>query len=170
MKKRVMTMLGMALLLLPGAGFSASHEMDHGSMKHGSMGQGTMKHGNMDHGGMQMDGSMAMLPDQTVDGITALVHVKDVKAAMAKMGMNHTHHIMVMLKDAKSGKALEAQVAAVKIVDPTGKETEPVGLMSMQGHAGADVVLATPGDYTFKVAAKLADGKKVQYEFKYTLK
>jgi len=171
MKKGFLALMAMTLLALPVTGFAAMHDMGHGSMEKGGMPAGSMDHGNMgmDHGGMQMTGDMAMLPEQTVDGVTALVHLKDVKAAMEKMGMKHTHHFMVMFKDEK-GKPVEAQVAAVKIVDPAGNESDPVKLMAMQGHAGADIVLVTPGDYTFKLAAKLANGKKVQYEIKYTVK
>jgi hypothetical protein len=106
---------------------------------------------------------------QTVDGVSATVHIKDVKATMAKMGMKHTHHFMVTLEDGK-GEGILPQVIAVKIIDPSGKESEPVALMSMQDHAGADVILPAPGDYIFKVVAKLPGDKKVQYEFKTTIK
>ena len=164
MKKALMALLAAAVLTLPTLALAASHE--HGAMDHGSVHD--MK-GHDEHGGMGMDGTMLMLPEQTVDGVTAMVHLKDVKATMAKMGMKHTHHFMVMFKDA-TGKQVEAQVAAVKIVDPSGKELETVELMSMQGHSGADVILAAPGAYTFKVAAKLPGEKKVKYEFKTTLK
>lgn len=127
-----------------------------------------MEHGG--HGGEKVAEGLIMLPEQTVDGVTAMVHLKDVKETMAKMGMKHTHHFMVMLKDAKSGKAIVPVMVAVKIVDPAAKESKPVELMSMEGHAGADVILAIPGNYTFKVAAKLPGDKKVQFEFVYVLK
>jgi len=162
MKKGFLTLMMAAALALPVAGQAASHNMDHGSMS-------GMDQGSMSHGGMQMDGSMAMLPMQTVDGISATVHLKDVKATMAKMGMKHSHHFMVSFED-DNGETLTPQVVAVKITGPDGKEAAPVELMAMEGHAGADVVLATPGAYKFKVAAKFATGKKVQYEFAYTVK
>lgn len=155
MKKVMSTLLTIATLALATTAFAATHSMDHGSM---------------DHGDMKMDASMIMLPEQSVEGVTAQVHIKDVKATMAKMGMKHTHHFMVVLSDAKTGKRIEPQLVAVKIIDPAGKEAEAVELMSMEGHSGADVILANPGEYRFKVAAKLADGKKVQYEFKTTIK
>lgn len=148
MKKAILTLMMTAVLALPVAGFAME---------------------GMDHGSMKMEGSMIMLPMQTVDGISATVHLKDVKAAMEKMGMKHTHHFMVTLED-DNGEELVPQVIAVKITDPSGKEGEPVALMSMKGHSGADVILATPGAYKFTVAAKFADGKKVQYEFAYTIK
>lgn len=159
MKKMILAVLTACIMSLPGLSMAASH-------KNGSMHD--MK-GHDAHGDMKMDSSMIMLPEQTVDGITAIAHLKDVKATMAKMGMKHTHHFMVTFKDA-AGKHVEAQVAAVKIVAPDGKEGEAVELPSMQGHSGADVILAAPGAYIFKVAAKLPGDKKVQYEFKTTLK
>jgi len=98
-----------------------------------------------------------------------MAHLKDVKAAMAKMGMPTTHHIMVMFVDVASGKPVESGVAAVKIEGPDGKQSEAIKLMGMQGHFGADVELPTAGEYEFKVGTKLADGKKRQYEFKVEL-
>lgn len=154
MKRGFCTLMMTAALALPVTGFAASHNMDHSSMNHGSM---------------KMDAAMVMLPMQTIDNISATVHLKDVKAVMAKMGMKHTHHFMVTFEN-NNGDELAAQMVAVKITGPDGKEGAPVELMAMEGHAGADVILATPGAYKFKVAAKLADGKKVQYEFSSTIK
>lgn len=159
MKKTILAVLTVSIMTLPGLSMAASHE--HGSMH-------DMK-GHDAHTEMMNDPAMLMFPEQTVDGITATAHLKDVKATMAKMGMKQTHHFMVTFKNA-AGKHIEAQVAAVKIVAPDGKEGETVELPSMQGHSGADVILAAPGAYTFKVAAKLPGDKKVQYEFKTNLK
>lgn len=164
MELRFFSLLILSFMVLPTAALANSHSMDHSG--HGNSAQ-QMVHGSTV---IDMDKSVIMLPEQTVDSITALAHLKDVKATMTKMGMKHTHHFMLNFKDAKSGKALEAQVAAVKIVDPSGKEGEPVKLMSMDGHSGADVILATSGVYKFNVAVKLAGEKKVQYEFAYTVK
>jgi hypothetical protein len=165
MNRTLLALLAATVLTLPGLALAASHE--HGAMKHGS--SHDMK-GHDGHGDMKMDSSMQMLPMQTVDGVSATVHIKDVKAVMAKMGMKHTHHFMVVLENDANGEQIVPQVIAVKIVDPSGKEGEAIALPSMQGHSGADVILAAPGAYVFKVAAKLPDGKKVQFEFKHVLK
>jgi len=161
MRRKFCVWMGMALLAVPASGLGADHS---------AMGHGTMSHEGMKHEGMETAGALVMLPEQTVDGIKAMAHLKDVKAAMAKMQMKETHHFMIMLSDAKSGKEVVPQLVAVKIVDPAGKESAPVELMAMQGHAGADVILAAPGEYKFKVAARLAEGKKVQFEFAATVK
>jgi hypothetical protein len=143
------------------AGMEQKGEMDHKSMDH-------MSHDKMEHGGMAMAGGMIMLGEQEVDGVEAMVHLKDVKEAMSKMGMPTTHHFMVMFADTSTGESVEQGAAAVKIVDPAGMEGEAVALMGMQGHFGADIALSAPGEYVFKLGTKLADGKKRQYEFKFT--
>jgi hypothetical protein len=155
--RRKLSLLLAALFIgaLPMGAAAMSHE--HGKMEHG------------EHGGMMMEGGMVMLGDQTVDGVKAMAHVKDVKAAMAKMGMKETHHFMVAFVDA-AGKPITEGTVAVKITAPDGKEGAPVSLMGMEGHFGADVALAAKGAYGFKVGTKLPDGKTRQYEFKYEVK
>jgi len=138
------------------------HGMDQGTMEHGmnhEMMDHDMDHGKMDHDGMQMHGNMIMLGEKEVDGVKANIHMKDVHETMAKMGMDATHHFMVALTDAKSGKTLEDGVVAIKIKGPKGEEGEAIQLMGMQGHFGIDVSLKDPGEYHFTVATKLADGK-----------
>ncbi len=124
----------------------------------------------MQGGSMQMEGSDVMLPGSTVAGITAMGHLKDIRAAMQKMNMPQTHHFMVMLTDARSGEPVAKGAAAVKITDPSGRTGEPVKLMAMPGGFGADVTLDTPGDYTFTVGTRLADGKKRRFTFHYTMR
>ena len=168
----------MALLIgLPFTALAMSHgddkEMKHGDMKHEDMKHDDMKHGSMDHGehgGMGMEGDMIMLGNVVKDGVKAMAHLKDVGKAMAQMGMPATHHIMVMFVDQASGDPIESGAAAVKIERPDGTESGPIKLMGMQGHFGADIELAEPGKYEFKVGTKLADGKKRQFEFEFTLK
>lgn len=144
----------------------AMEEMVHDHSSHAGM-EHTSKD-NMNHGSMAMSGNMIMLGEQEVDGVEAMVHLKDVKEAMSKMGMSTTHHFMVMFVDTTSGGSVESGIAAVKIIDPAGVEGETTALMGMKGHFGVDITLSIPGDYVFKLGTKLADGKKRQYEFKYT--
>ena len=140
------------------------------AMSHGDGTSSDMDHGKMDHGSMSMQCDMIMLGNSVEDGVKAMAHLKDVKAAMAKMGMDTTHHLMVMFEDEASGAPIESGAAAVKIKGPDGKEGDAVKLMGMQGHFGVDVALSEPGEYHFTVGTKLADGKKRQFEFEYTLK
>jgi len=120
-------------------------------------------HKHDDHAGM------VMLGEQTVDGIKAMAHLDDVKAAMAKVGMKETHHFMVAFVDA-SGNQVTEGTAAVKIVDPSGKESAPIKLVGMEGHFGADILLSAKGKYAFKLGTKLPDGKTRQYEFETSIK
>ena len=130
-------------------------------------------HGKADgakHLGMTQEGAMITVGDQTVDGVKAMLHLKDVRAALAKLGMKETHHFMIAFVDTRTGKQVNEGTVAVKISPPAGKEAEPVQLVGMVGHFGADVVLPVKGKYLFKVGTKLADGKKRQYEFRYEVR
>ncbi len=152
------------ILSIPFGALAMSHEKEgHKGHDHGKM-EG-MKHDA--HSGMAMEGGMIMLGDRTEDGVKASAHLKDVKAAMAKMGMAETHHFMVMFMDTTTGKPIETGTVAVKIKGPKGEEGKPVELMGMDGHFGADVTLAEKGEYEFKVGTKLPDEKKRQFEFKF---
>ena len=159
--KQLTTVLTMILALVAAPSLAAHHEKGHNHSQH---------QGHEGHGSKAMDASMQMLPAQTVDGVTADVHLKDVRAAMAKMKMPQTHHFMIMFSEAKGDKEVVPTLVALKITDPAGNESAPIELMAMEGHVGGDITLTAPGDYIFKVAAKLADGKRVQYEFTATVK
>ncbi|MDX9708904.1 MAG: hypothetical protein RBT64_05030 [Trichloromonas sp.] len=115
-----------------------------------------------------MDGDILMLGEQVVEGVEAMARLKDVEAAMAKVGMAHTHHLMVEFYRVDDGEPMDQGLAAVKIVDPAGKESGALTLVGMDGHFGADLALGEKGDYLFKIGTKLADGKKRQYEFRFS--
>lgn len=165
-----LVLIAVFMLSLPLSALAVSHEKgEMGSMK--GMEHGSMKSmEGMEQGKMMMDGNMIMLGDETVDGVKAMAHLKDVKEAMSKMGMKGTHHFMVMLMDTESGKSIDSGLVAVKITDPEGKVAEPLKLMGMQGHFGVDVALTEKGEYHFQVGTKVKDGKKRTYEFSYTVK
>lgn len=145
-------------LTLPGAVFAASHEHDMAGMDHGSM----AKKGDMHKG-------MLTVGEQTVDGVKAIVYLKDVKEVMAKMGMKETHHLMIHFY-AKNGKTIEEGTVAAKIKGPDGMEGSAIKLMGMEGHFGADVVIEQKGAYVFTIGTQLADGVKRQFELKYEVK
>ena len=58
----------------------------------------------MEKGGM-MNGMM-MLGNQTENGVKAMAHIKDIHEGMAKMGMEQTHHLMLMFMDTATGKPI----------------------------------------------------------------
>jgi hypothetical protein len=157
MKKVNAILVALFLLGLPlaaGAMEGMKHD-EHGKME------------GMKHEGMMEEG-MVMLGEETEEGVKAMAHLNDVKAAMAKMGMKETHHFMVAFVDA-AGKQITEGTVAVKIKNPAGKEGGAIKLMGMEGHFGADIVLPEKGEYHFKVGTKLADGKKREYHFHYTV-
>lgn len=179
MKKTfVKIMVAMFVISMPVGAMAASHSHgDHGKkeMKHDDHGKnesGDKKgHDGHGHGSHEMSGDMFMLGDEIKDDVKGAAHLKDVGAAMAKMGMKENYHFMIMFMDTKTGKAIEEGTVAVKITDPSGNETgAPVELMGMDGHFGADIALTEKGEYHFKVGTKLPDGKKRQYHFRYDVK
>ncbi len=126
--------------------------------------------------GMNMDmtmktgGKQIMLPMLEVDGVSAMAHLKDIKAAMAKRGLSTTNHFMIMFTDRKSGKQLTDGMAALKITDPAGKTSSPIMLMAMEGTFGSDITMDKPGLYKLDVGTRLNDGRKRVFHFTYTVK
>lgn len=155
--KRLMTLAALLALIA-----TPALAMQHGSssMNHGS-GHGAMDHGSMNHG--DMGGGSMMLGEEEVDGVKGMVHLNDVKAAMAKAGQPQTHHLMINFTYLETGKTIEKGSVAVKVTDPAGNETEPIMMMGMDGHFGVDLKLDKPGLYHFKIGTKLPDGKKRQF-------
>ncbi len=163
MKRGLLICALFALLALPAIAPAQTHT-DHGS-------QPMMEHKGDHHAMQQHRTKSLMVGEQTVDGIKGMVHLNDVGAMMAEMGMKENYHFMIMLTDAATGQSVEQGTVAVKITDPkTGQPGEAIPLMGMGGHFGADVLLPVKGAYTFVVGSKLADGKKRQFTFVYTLK
>jgi len=160
MKRTLIAYAVLSLLSVPALTIAetASEHSDHNMMEH----QGAMP---------TMNTQTIMLGDeQTVEGIKGMAHIKDVGAMMAKMGKKENYHFMMMFSDAKTGAAMNEGSVAVKIVNSkTGQAGEAIPLMGMSGHFGADITLPAKGEYQFQVGSKLADGKKRQFTFKYTV-
>lgn len=157
MKRRIIGWaVALCFLTTTAAVAQAMEGMDHGS------------HQNSAQSGMEMGGTMLMLGNDTQEGIMAMAHLRDIQAAMAKLGMDKTHHFMVAFKDMASGKQMGDGLVAVKVVDPSGKKHEATKLMAMEGSFGADVALSQKGTYHFEVGAKFANGVKRQFSFQYT--
>jgi hypothetical protein len=168
MKKTAVIIASTAFALsLPMGVLAAEH--DHGSMPmdHGSM--------PMDHGSMKMEhggGMMAMgklAHQEVVDGVKATFNVIDIKAKMKEVGMQETHHIMVVFTDARSGARLSEGEVKVKVVGPDKKE-QVKELMGMEGGFGSDFTMAKPGKYGVMAKFKVKDGKVRSTKFRYTVK
>lgn len=108
-------------------------------------------------------GEFVEIGKDTQDGVVATVKVKtydeNTRAAMAKMGMDATHHVMVFFTDEKTGAAVASGKAALKI---KGEEGKPAMLMQMGTGFGSDVSVGE-GMTTFEIGTKLEDGKKRQF-------
>ena len=167
MKKMMLPIL--VFLALPVVAFAsdccAGDTMNMADMKH----HDGMKMDDMKMDSMHMSGNEVMLGHQEISGVRAMAHLKDVRQAMSEAGMTTTHHFMVMLHDQSTDTNLDQGSVAVKVTLPSGEQLPAKKLMGMQGHFGADVTLATPGEYTFTVGSVLADGQKRVFTFKTVL-
>jgi hypothetical protein len=156
-------MVGGALFAMPALGMNGhdGHDMA------GKMDQSNMQQmEGMEHG----QKGMIMLGEEVQDGVKAMFHLMTSDPEVMPAGHKATHHLMVMLNDAQSGKVIDSGTVAVKITAPNEEESKPLRLMGMQGHFGADVTLDQPGIWHFRVATKLADGKVRQYHSHYVVK
>ena len=88
---------------------------------------------------------------------------------MKEMGMQETHHIMVMFKGAKTGKMMSHGEAKIKVVSPNQAE-QVKDLMGMEGGFGSDFTMAKKGKYGVMCKFKLADGKVRAAKFRYSVK
>jgi len=174
-KMILVTLVMLTLPLTAMADKGMQHGMDH---KEGMKGMKGMKHdGQMGHDGMKMGKGMLMLGTDSEDGIKAMAHAKvydeAARASMAKMGMNATHHFMIMFTDEKTGQLVTEGKVAVKVKPKNGEAGKPVMLMAMKMDMGAgfggDINLPEKGEYEIKVGTKLADGKKRQFKFEITV-
>jgi hypothetical protein len=163
---KIVTILLAALISAPLAASATSHQ-DHGDMKDADH-HGDMK--DAGHSGMASDGSMMIVGNMVSKGVKGMAHLKDVSTKMAEMGMKETHHFMIAFIDEKTGDQIETGTVALKITNPDAKVGDPIPLMGMAGHFGADVTLDMPGEYHFKLGTKLADGTKRKYHFHHVIK
>jgi hypothetical protein len=113
--------------------------------------------------------------EEVVTGVKATFTVQTMADAMKAMdmempkGVKETHHISVLFKDVKNGKALTVGEVTVKIQGPDKKE-QTADLVGMHGHFGADFNMSKKGKYGVMSKFKLADGKVRQVKFWYTVK
>ncbi len=168
MKTRFFAVCAMALAVAAYQGAAGAAETGHGSMP------------GM-HGGGHAEGHEAMMKGDKIFGgkvgpWTAEARLVDMKAEMQKAmasgmkmeGAMKTHHIEIFLTDPASKKAVEGAKGTVVVSGPD-KKVSKTDLMAMAGHLGADVDLAKPGKYTFKVAVE-SGGKQGTASFSHTVK
>ncbi len=153
MKKMAAILAAVSFIMAAPLAALADMDMEHGSMK-------------MEHGSHMM-GKVAH--EEVVNGVKASFSVLDISAKMKEMGMKETHHIMVMFKDAKSGKTLSEGEVKVKVMGPD-KAEQTKDLMGMEGGFGADFTMPKKGKYGVMAKFKLADGKVRSVKFWYTVK
>ena len=173
---RLIAPLFMALLLLPitvvasGDHGHDSMAQDHVDAVHHQNGGKTDLHSGHDmpggNGAMTADG-MVVVGSMVSKGIKGTAQIKNVSVAMADMGMASTHHFMMSFVDEETGNKIEGGSVALKITNPDAKISEPIELIGMDGHFGADIILDMEGEYHFRLGTKLDDGTKRKYHFHY---
>ncbi len=155
MKKLTVLIAALFAIAAPVASFAASHD-------HNGHTPGMTHTGNAAH-------------EEVVDGVKATFTVQTMADAMEGMGMEmpkgvkETHHISVVLKDVKTGKALTEGEVRVKVQNPD-KSSQTKDLMAMHGHFGADFIMAKKGKYGVMCKFQLKDGKVRSAKFWYTVK
>jgi hypothetical protein len=112
---------------------------------------------------------MVLVGEKVVEGVRGEAHLNDVEAEMKKVGMPMTHHFMIAFEDHMSHEAITEGRVALRVTNPDGNTGNPVRLIGMDGHFGADITLHQKGDYVFEVGSSLPDGKTRQFEFTYAL-
>lgn len=113
-----------------------------------------MKHEAME----KKDTSMAMSEDMKEKK-------HDMDKATKEAMMAGTHHIMLVVTDAASGKEITNASAKVLIVSPSKKNLS-VDLMPMMNHFGDGLELDEEGDYQFTVSV-IVDGVSKTTQFQY---
>lgn len=148
-----------------GHGSKSTEKVENKHDHHGS--DAAKKTEQAGHAAMVEHGEMFDLGTRSVQGVQAAVHLAHVAEEMAKVGMPHTHHIMVMFMDEKTGEPIEDGTVAVRMVDPAGQQSAPLRMEGMDGHFGTDLILDQKGTYTFTVGTALVDGVRRQFEYSY---
>jgi hypothetical protein len=119
----------------------------------------------MKHDGMEMkDSSMSMHKDMKGINRDGMKMDKATKEAM----MSGTHHIMLDVTDAASGKEVANASAKVLIVSPS-KMNSSFDLKPMMSHFGCGIMLTEKGKYTM-TASVTVNGVSKSKEFQYTAK
>lgn len=169
MKNLTIAFLTMFLVLsLPMLALSASHG-DQDMHKGHEMNMDNAKEKAHDmHKGHDMSGDdFVEAGKDTQDGVVATVKIKtydeETVNKMKAMGMAATHHVMVFFADEKSGDAIVAGKAALKVKGSGDDSAKPAMLMLMGNGFGTDVNLEGMM-ITFEIGTKLEDGKKRQFE------
>ncbi len=112
---------------------------------------------------------MIMVGEKVVDGVRGEAHLNDVEAEMKRAGMPMTHHFMIAFEDEGSKQAITEGRVALRVTSPDGNTSNPVRLIGMDGHFGADITLSQKGEYAFEVGSRLPDDKTRQFEFTYVI-
>ena len=109
-----------------------------------------------------------MMKEMKHDGMGMNVDSMKMDKATKKAMMAGTHHIMLHVTNAASGKDIADASVKVLIVSPS-KKNSSVELLPMMSHFGDGLTLTEKGEYQFTVIVKI-DGVPKSEQFKYNVK
>ncbi len=155
-------------------------QKEHKKMMKGKMGQMMMMHdekeGAMEHKEMKKDG---MEKDKGMMGMKHDGMDKDMKEMKHDgMGMDNatreammagTHHIMLDVTDATSGKEVVNASAKILILSPSKKNSSVELKSTMMNHFGSGLTLDEKGEYQLTASVNVGGVSKTT-KFKYTVK
>ena len=109
-----------------------------------------------------------MMKEMKHDGMEMKDDNMKMDKATKEAMMAGTHHIMLHVTNAASGKDIADASAKVLILSPS-KKNSSVELMPMMSHFGDGLTLTEKGEYQFTVIVKV-DAVPKSMQFKYTVK
>jgi hypothetical protein len=109
-----------------------------------------------------------MMKEMKHDGMGMKDDSMKMDKATKEAMMAGTHHIMLHVTDAASGKEVSDASVKVLILSPS-KKNSSVELMPIMNHFGDGLTLSEKGEYQFTVIVKV-DGVPKSTQFKYTAK
>ncbi len=131
---------------------------------------------DMDHSKMKKEDTGQKNKDVVIvkqDGYTFKFNFIDLMERMKASGMKMdmggmTHHLMVFVKDEKSGKKVTDAKVMYKIFAPSGKTSKAMPMLMGSGF-GADISLSEKGEHGIACMVKIGD-KKHLVKIKRTIK
>ena len=115
---------------------------------------------------VEMNAKPILLGEQTVNGITAMAHISDIGAMMAKMGRKENSHFMVRFTDMSTGTAMTPGAAVLKIIDAQQAQFgETLELVGTDELFEAIVFVPAQGKVTLQVEYSAPNRQPLHFPF-----
>jgi len=111
------------------------------------------------------EGGFMTIGSMSSKGVRGTASIKAITDPEARLATQASHHFMITFVNESTGESVALGTVALQLTNPDAKVADPLALMAMDGHFGADIVLDMNGEYHFRLGTKLADGLKRKYHF-----